>query len=293
VIHGIDVSSIQPATPDLTGKDFIFVKATEGRSYVNPKQEEQAAAGRAAGAVVGFYHFLWPGNITEQAAYFVEQCASVPGDVLAVDWESTSAGTHATCAEKDAFIKEVLRLRGASHRVILYCNRDFWLNRDDTSYAGDGLWIADYVTAGRPRIQAKWLFHQYTDSPLDQSVADFASRADLKAWATRSTDTGDAPAKTTPTVSLSKLIKAAKTDPKAKQGHQTYAAGVKVVEAALVAAGYLDKKYAHDGSFGSLTVEAYAKWQRHLGYTGKAADGIPGKASLTALGKKHGFKVGA
>lgn len=36
---------------------------------------------------------------------------------------------------------------------------------------------------------------------------------------------------------------------------------------------------------------AYKKWQRKLGYRGKAADGVPGKASLKVLAKKKGFTV--
>ncbi|WP_333731756.1 CHAP domain-containing protein [Streptomyces sp. IBSBF 3010] len=94
-----------------------------------------------------------------------------------------------------------------------------------------------------------------------------------------------------PTVDLSELIRAAKLDPKAAQGHQTYAAGVKVVEAALKAEGFLAAKYAGDGSFGTTTVEAYRKWQKALGYKGADADGIPGTTSLTRLGAKHGFNV--
>lgn len=35
----------------------------------------------------------------------------------------------------------------------------------------------------------------------------------------------------------------------------------------------------------------YRQWQEKLGYKGKDADGIPGKESLTKLGKKHGFRV--
>jgi hypothetical protein len=46
-----------------------------------------------------------------------------------------------------------------------------------------------------------------------------------------------------------------------------------------------------DGSFGSLTVNAYARWQKRLGYSGTAADGIPGMTSLKKLGAKHGFDV--
>jgi GH25 family lysozyme M1 (1,4-beta-N-acetylmuramidase) len=181
MLRGIDVSSHQ-STFDPDGLAFVFVKATEGRSYINPRQSSQASRARKAGCVVGFYHFLWPGNLTAQAEYFVSKAPEKAGDLLAVEWETTSEGTHASNAEKDRFIRKVKELR-PNHRVILYANRNYWLNIDQTSYAGDGLWIADYVTAGKLRIQAKWRFHQYTDDPLDKNVADFSSKAALKKWA--------------------------------------------------------------------------------------------------------------
>lgn len=182
MIRGIDVSSHQSSF-STEGISFVFIKATEGRSYVNPRLAAQTKRARDAGCVVGFYHFLWPGNLTAQAEYFVSKAPEKAGDVLAVDWETTGNGTHASNAEKDRFIREVKRLR-PDHRVVLYCNRNFWLNIDTTSYAGDGLWIADYVTAGKPRIQADWRFHQHTDNPLDKNVADFASKTALREWAT-------------------------------------------------------------------------------------------------------------
>ncbi|MFF9410108.1 GH25 family lysozyme [Streptomyces anandii] len=182
MLHGIDVSAYQSATYGTDGLSFVFIKATEGRSYVNSRLSAQTKHGRDAGLVVGFYHFLWPGNVTAQAEYFVSHAPEKAGDILAVDWERTAEGTHATNAEKDQFIRKVKALR-PHNRVILYTNRDFWLNVDTTSYAGDGLWIADYVSAGHPRIKARWRFHQYTDEPHDRNVADFASKAALKDWA--------------------------------------------------------------------------------------------------------------
>ena len=86
-------------------------------------------------------------------------------------------------------------------------------------------------------------------------------------------------------------MRAAKTDPRSAQGHQTYATGTKIVEAALRKAGLLAAAYASDGSYGTTTLKAYSAWQRKLGYSGGAADGIPGMTSLTALGKKYGFSV--
>lgn len=95
---------------------------------------------------------------------------------------------------------------------------------------------------------------------------------------------------TTTKVSLAHVVAAAKKDPAAAQGHATYKAEVLVVERALKAEGLLAAAYV-DGSFGSLTVNAYARWQRRLGYSGTAADGIPGMTSLKKLGDKHGFSV--
>ncbi|WP_275462053.1 N-acetylmuramoyl-L-alanine amidase [Streptomyces noursei] len=93
-----------------------------------------------------------------------------------------------------------------------------------------------------------------------------------------------------PTVSVARLIVAARTDPPAAQGHTTYRAEVLLVEQALAAEGLLNSSYA-DGSYGTKTVTAYAALQRRYGYTGRDADGIPGITSLTRLGAAHGFTV--
>lgn len=294
-IKGQDWSAYQSSTPNLAGADFAFIKATEGTSYVNPKMNVQAAHARRAGLVLGFYHFVnGSSSMAAQAKYFVEKCDSVEHDILWLDWENSSV----SCAEKDQFLHEVKRLRGFSHRVGLYCNLDYWRHRDTTSNAGDALWIAQYgVGAGNPGIDYAWKFHQYTDNPVDTSVGRFASRAALAAWAGYEVDDdADVPL---PTVSLSKLIQAAKTDPKAAQGHQTYSSGTKLAERALVKLGFLkDTKLSKDGSFGSVTVEAWADFQRwysekhHLGWTGNDVNGIPGKTSLKAVGELSGLFEG-
>jgi hypothetical protein len=101
------------------------------------------------------------------------------------------------------------------------------------------------------------------------------------------------PAPAKPKVSVAHVIAAARRDPPAAQGHTTYKAEVLLVEKALRAEGLLPAEYV-DGSFGSKTISAYARWQRSPaggGYTGADADGIPGKSSLRLLGARHGFTV--
>ncbi|MDQ0943261.1 N-acetylmuramoyl-L-alanine amidase [Streptomyces sp. V1I1] len=97
-----------------------------------------------------------------------------------------------------------------------------------------------------------------------------------------------------PVVDLSKLVAAAKLDPP-KRGTPISYYGVKTVETALVGEGLLHRELA-DGHYGTATKTAYAAWQRSAaggGFKGADADGIPGKESLTRLGKRRGFTVTA
>lgn len=101
----------------------------------------------------------------------------------------------------------------------------------------------------------------------------------------------EAPAPSQPAVYASHIERARQIDPGAAQGHTTYPAEVNVIEVALVREGVLADRYAHDGSFGSLTVKAYDAFRRKVGYTGTAAEGSIGRESLTKLGNRNGFRV--
>ena len=101
------------------------------------------------------------------------------------------------------------------------------------------------------------------------------------------------PATTTkPKVSVKHLNAARKADIPAATGHTTYKTEVLVVENALVAEGLLAKKYA-DGSWGTLTEDAYNAFRRKAGYKGDDAKGAVGLESLKKLAAKHGFTATA
>jgi peptidoglycan hydrolase-like protein with peptidoglycan-binding domain len=103
---------------------------------------------------------------------------------------------------------------------------------------------------------------------------------------------GAAPTTPTPviTITLRGILNAARSDPPKSDTSTTNYAEVIVVEDALAADGFLDRSLV-DGHFGTATVAAYAEFQRSLGYTGAAANGIPGLSSLTTLGRRHNFRV--
>lgn len=92
-------------------------------------------------------------------------------------------------------------------------------------------------------------------------------------------------------VSLHRVIAAFRIDPHARQGTALHPEDVRPVERALVAEGLLDDRWAGDGAAGTKTVAAYARWQHRCGFTGAAANGIPGPRTLRALAAAHGFDV--
>jgi len=100
------------------------------------------------------------------------------------------------------------------------------------------------------------------------------------AWA----GTSSAPA-ARPVVDMEATVLAAQIDP--RRADHTLTPGAKdsvlAVEQALEAQHLLDPQWV-DGYFGTQTVSAYAAYQRSLGYTGLAANGLPGTTSLTKLG---------
>ncbi|MGW1859356.1 glycoside hydrolase family 25 protein [Streptomyces collinus] len=179
-VNGVDVSSFQAEAFPTKGLAFAFVKATESTNYVNPKYKAQVAHARAAGLVVGHYHFGRNGGVKE-ADYFLSKVDLHPGDILAFDWETSGVSQ----AERDAFVARV-KAKQPHHKVVLYCNVDYWKNRDsDNGGPADGLWIADpNHAAGHPNIKHSWVFHQYSwAGGIDRNVANFKDARALRAWA--------------------------------------------------------------------------------------------------------------
>ncbi|MFI5928525.1 peptidoglycan-binding protein [Micromonospora sp. NPDC051543] len=91
-----------------------------------------------------------------------------------------------------------------------------------------------------------------------------------------------------PVVDMEATVLAAQIDPRRADNTLTPGAksSVLAVEQALQAQGLLNAQWV-DGYFGTVTVSAYAAYQRSLGYTGLAANGLPGVTSLTRLGQNR------
>jgi hypothetical protein len=190
--RGYDVSDYQPSIP--ADAEFVFIKASEGARTNQQGYAAKVADARSRSLVVGHYHFLHAENdVQGEIDHFCQVVGDVPaGELLVLDFEpyGQPVSDSAATAAKNAWLAAI-KQRYPNNRVGLYTSVDWWHRTDDN--AGDFLWVADYVAAGSPRVQAAWRFHQYTDSPLDSDVYH-GSIDELRAWAGEGT-----PAPATPT----------------------------------------------------------------------------------------------
>ena len=155
--------------------DFAWVKATEGRSYVNPYFSSDLKQARAAGLPVGAYHYARPdvNNAVAEATHFLNVYRPQPGDLLPVlDLEVhanlSGAGMTAWAATWMELVKQ-----GINAEVVLY-TYPYFISGDMGGAAalkGTKLWYADYYYAKpwkfRYQDQAKnfnIVAHQYTSS---------------------------------------------------------------------------------------------------------------------------------
>lgn len=181
-VIGVDVSRYQGADWKPREQDkYVVIKCTEGRTIVSPTLAAQDKTARDAGLLIGYYHYLHPGNATEQAAYFVKNLpANSESATLWCDWEGDwSAGKHPSVEDAAEFIAAVKAAR-PRNRVGLYCNASDW--KSTAVKAGDGLWIAHYTDAAQPDIRQEWDLWQYTDKPIDQNRSAVETLDELRAW---------------------------------------------------------------------------------------------------------------
>lgn len=153
-LEGLDVSRYQTTTPPLTGKAFLFARATYG-TFHDPMYSTHIAIARAAGRFVGAYHFgVGDVPVPDQVAAFLAAAGSV--DFYALDLESNDGRPTMTNAQATAFIAAV---KAKGHQCGLY-HSDYGFPTLGQSWN----WVAKWSVNAPAR---PWTFWQYRGSPLD------------------------------------------------------------------------------------------------------------------------------
>ena len=155
-VRGIDIShwdgDIDWAELKKSGITFIYMKATQGLDFVDPKFRENWEEAKRYGFTCGAYHFFDPDEDGDaQAQLFLEQVNFESDDLLPVlDMEVASRlGKDKLIVEMDKWLNKVEGELG--RRPMIYTDTPFWNAKVGVDRSVYPLWIADWVESEMPQ----------------------------------------------------------------------------------------------------------------------------------------------
>lgn len=175
-VQGLDIARYQGRI-DFTaaragGTHFVYIKATEGKDYVDPSFYDNWYRAREAGVARGAYHFMnWCSLASEQAAWFVSKVPNDPDalpPVLDLEWNNASKCKNKFNRED---ILEKVRVMLAAMEAhtgkvpIIYTDINF--NRDilDGENFDNAFWLRSTAAEPAERYPGReWLFWQWTQT---------------------------------------------------------------------------------------------------------------------------------
>ena len=184
MLRVVDVASHQAGI--VTGAldcDAVICKATEGTGYVNPYCDEHYQSAKAAGKLLGVYHYSSGGNPEAEAEFFINNVQGYLHEaILVLDWESGDNAAWGDSSWVARFCAHIVALTGIN--PMIYVQRSA---ANQCVGLGDyGIWLAeylDYVSRGwndytDPNYSGDYAMHQFTSSgaisgwsgPLDLSL---------------------------------------------------------------------------------------------------------------------------
>lgn len=180
-LQGIDVSHYQ-GTIDWqqvaeAGIRFVFVKATQGITVVDPQFQTNWQGAKAAGLLRGAYHFFEPDDDpAQQAQNLLTALGDDPGELPpALDVE-TPGDAATVLGGAQAWIALVEAALGRT--VILYTSPGFWKKLGVPGLPGQPLWIAEYGVSA-PKLPAGWTDWTFWQSSQSGTVAGIQGAVDL------------------------------------------------------------------------------------------------------------------
>lgn len=170
MLRVVDVASHQKGI--VTGSldcDAVICKATEGTGYVNPLCDEHYQSAKAAGKLLGVYHYASGGNPESEAEFFINNVRGYLHEaILVLDWESEDNAAWGDSNWVARFCAHVVALTGINPMI--------YVQRSAVGQCiglGDyGIWLAEYPDYARrgwgdyvePNYSGNYAMHQFTSS---------------------------------------------------------------------------------------------------------------------------------
>lgn len=156
-LNGIDIASYQKTLvpSQMTTTDFIIIKSTQGASYTNPTFKTQYQQAKAAGKLLGIYHYIDGSGANAEAEFFVNAVKSVGGigeAILAVDEESNQNSQFGNVTYVKQLMDKIYSLTGV--KPFLYISHSIASKYNTIQAAGYPLWGAQYANNNQTNYQS-------------------------------------------------------------------------------------------------------------------------------------------
>lgn len=182
---GIDIShwdgDIDWSQLKKSGLGFVFMKATEGSSWVDPKFDTNWKNAKDHHYYRGAYHFFKPGvDPKAQARNFLNTVGYEKGDLIPVlDIEVSG---NQSKADLSAAIRTYLETISAEigTNPIIYTDPGWWDSHITGSFSEYPLWVANWERSQEPELPngwTKWAFWQFTNSATVKGIP--ATKVDM------------------------------------------------------------------------------------------------------------------
>ncbi|WP_234124442.1 GH25 family lysozyme [Clostridium hydrogenum] len=283
-----------------SGIQMVYIKATEGVSYTNPLMNSQYNGAKAAGILVGFYHFASTNSPTAEYNYFMNAISGYGQDLKpCLDYEIDNADY--------SFINQFM---AQNSNLIFYGSHSI---ADNTGLALNKIWIAEPGTSpsgtnGYAGIQYSWygqvdgisgdvdrdcfdsivLSGNVQPTPTDNSVAQIQQKLNTLLKLGLVVDGIQGPLTTSGIEEFQGIMGLTEDG---IWGSMTEGASDQIFSRPTDGVAYPHYEYATryiqfrcgssvDGTFGSITESYVESWQSNHGRT---ADGIVGPATWSML----------
>lgn len=165
MLKGIDIShhnNLDRILSIIDKPDFCFIKATEGKTFNDPKFKHNIQICQEREIPIGFYHFARPENNPPllECKHFIDRVAPYIGNALfALDWEEKALNYPVGWAKE--FMNYFYCQTGV--KPLIYCSAWYASKLSEILAEDYGLWVAHYTSLPRPGtgVYPTWAFWQY------------------------------------------------------------------------------------------------------------------------------------
>ena len=179
-VQGIDVSSYQKSidwkSVAQTGKyRFVFIKATEGKTYKDAYFQTNWRETKEYGLLRGAYHFYTPYlSGVEQADNYISVVPKEAGMLPPVlDLEQSGPNRQVMLREIKVFLDQLQQHYGM--RPIIYTDYDRYVEYVKGNFTGYTIWIGEALFPIQWSDVKNWTFWQYCDRGHVAGISDLVA----------------------------------------------------------------------------------------------------------------------